>query len=257
MSKILGKHSSGTVGKVIHLAGSTAPTGTLVCDGRLVSRTTYAALFSVIGTAHGSGDGSTTFNLPDHRGIFLRGNINIPNVTGTGTAASNNATFTSHGYKRSGVKVRLASGTLSGLATATDYWTIYVDDNTLAFATSYANAIAGTKIAISGANSGVIQQWVDPEASSRTAPVSGGSTTTGVGSVQLDAYQGHKHTSTSLIDTNSLNQGAFSGAGVDGRTTLQNLMDGGYTTDGTNGVPRSGQETRPANATVLICICYQ
>jgi microcystin-dependent protein len=38
-----------------------------------VSRSTYAALFGVIGTSHGSGDGSSTFNLPDYRGRFLRG----------------------------------------------------------------------------------------------------------------------------------------------------------------------------------------
>lgn len=49
-------------------AGSTAPTGWLMCDGSAVSRTTYADLFAVIGTAYGSGDGTTTFNVPDLRG---------------------------------------------------------------------------------------------------------------------------------------------------------------------------------------------
>ena len=49
-------------------AGSTAPTGWLMCDGSAVSRTTYADLYAVIGTTYGSGDGSTTFNLPDLRG---------------------------------------------------------------------------------------------------------------------------------------------------------------------------------------------
>lgn len=60
-------------GSVITFAGSTAPSGYLHCDGSAVSRTTYADLFAAIGTAHGSGDGSTTFNLPDYRGRFLRG----------------------------------------------------------------------------------------------------------------------------------------------------------------------------------------
>ncbi len=46
-------------------AGSIAPDGYLICDGREVSRTEYADLFAVIGTAYGEGDGSTTFNLPD------------------------------------------------------------------------------------------------------------------------------------------------------------------------------------------------
>lgn len=66
---------SGTVpvGGVIPFAGTSAPTGFLACDGSAISRTTYAALFAVIGTSHGQGDGSTTFNLPDYRGRFLRG----------------------------------------------------------------------------------------------------------------------------------------------------------------------------------------
>jgi microcystin-dependent protein len=55
-------------GSVTQFAGSTAPTGWLSCDGTTVSRTTYAALFSVIGTTYGSGDGSTTFALPNMKG---------------------------------------------------------------------------------------------------------------------------------------------------------------------------------------------
>lgn len=47
--------------------------GTLVANGATVSRTTYAALFAVIGTTFGVGDGATTFNLPDMRGEFIRG----------------------------------------------------------------------------------------------------------------------------------------------------------------------------------------
>ena len=47
--------------------------GWLYCNGDAVSRTTYADLFAAIGTTYGVGDGSTTFNLPDLRGVFLRG----------------------------------------------------------------------------------------------------------------------------------------------------------------------------------------
>lgn len=50
-------------------AGSSAPTGWLLCDGSEVSRSTYANLFAVVGTIHGAGDGSTTFNLPDMQGM--------------------------------------------------------------------------------------------------------------------------------------------------------------------------------------------
>lgn len=51
----------------------TPPTGFLECDGSAISRTTYANLFAIVGTVWGTGDGSTTFNLPETRGEFLRG----------------------------------------------------------------------------------------------------------------------------------------------------------------------------------------
>ena len=70
--------------------------GFLKCDGSQYSRTQYAKLFALIGTNFGVGDGSTTFNVPDYRGCFLRGlggnsaadmytkqNSGVPNITGT------------------------------------------------------------------------------------------------------------------------------------------------------------------------------
>lgn len=60
-------------GSVLAYGATTAPTGWLLCDGSAVSRTTYATLYAVVGNAHGVGDGTTTFNLPDYRGRFLRG----------------------------------------------------------------------------------------------------------------------------------------------------------------------------------------
>lgn len=60
-------------GTVFFVAGSSAPAKSLKANGAAVSRTTYAALFAAIGTTFGAGDGSTTFNLPDLRGEFIRG----------------------------------------------------------------------------------------------------------------------------------------------------------------------------------------
>ena len=60
-------------GAVIYHAANTAPTGFLKANGAAVARSTYAALFTAIGTTFGAGDGSSTFNLPDLRGEFLRG----------------------------------------------------------------------------------------------------------------------------------------------------------------------------------------
>lgn len=60
-------------GTVAHFAAATPPTGWLACTGAAVPRSLYGALFLAIGTTYGAGDGSTTFNLPDLRGEFLRG----------------------------------------------------------------------------------------------------------------------------------------------------------------------------------------
>jgi microcystin-dependent protein len=83
-------------GVVMAFAGATAPTGWLVCDGSLINRTTYADLFAAIQTAHGSGDGTTTFALPNYAGRFLRGrangSANDPNrATRTAAASGGNA----------------------------------------------------------------------------------------------------------------------------------------------------------------------
>ena len=77
------------VGSYIQFAGSQAPAGFLVCNGGEISRTTYSELFAVIGTIYGSGDGSTTFNLPNLTDRFLQGsttsgtvkNAGLPNIT--------------------------------------------------------------------------------------------------------------------------------------------------------------------------------
>jgi len=60
-------------GYVLPFATSTVPNGFLECNGAELSRTTYTDLFAVLGTTYGVGDGSTTFNIPDLRGEFIRG----------------------------------------------------------------------------------------------------------------------------------------------------------------------------------------
>lgn len=59
-------------GTIMYFARDWAPTGWLKANGAAVSRTAYAGLFAVLGTYYGQGDGSTTFNLPDLRGEFIR-----------------------------------------------------------------------------------------------------------------------------------------------------------------------------------------
>jgi microcystin-dependent protein len=84
--------SNGAIGEIKYFAFNTPPESYLACNGASVSRTTYANLFAVIGTTFGSGDGSTTFNIPDLRDRYIIGaNTNalgtqiaeqLPNITG-------------------------------------------------------------------------------------------------------------------------------------------------------------------------------
>lgn len=58
------------IGAIRESVNSTLPAGWFLCDGSAISRTTYSALFALIGTTYGIGNGSTTFNLPDLSGVF-------------------------------------------------------------------------------------------------------------------------------------------------------------------------------------------
>ena len=79
----LGNVTQVPAGIVSAFAGVTAPAGWLMCYGQAVSRTEYSALFTALSTTYGSGDGSTTFNIPDMRGRAIAGVDNMG-----GTAAS-------------------------------------------------------------------------------------------------------------------------------------------------------------------------
>ena len=70
-------------GIMVPFAGSSAPSGWALCFGQAVLRSTYAALFTAIGTTYGAGDGSTTFNLPDMRGRVA---VGLDNIGGTSSA---------------------------------------------------------------------------------------------------------------------------------------------------------------------------
>lgn len=78
------------IGGVIYWpqAIASAPSGYLVCDGRELSRATYATLFAALGTTHGAGDGITTFNLPDLRDRFVPGAGNSYAVAAQGGSAT-------------------------------------------------------------------------------------------------------------------------------------------------------------------------
>jgi len=73
LERYAGNKSKVPAGTINMFGGSSAPTGWLICNGNAVSRTTYSSLFSIIGTTYGTGDGSTTFNLPNLKGKVVVG----------------------------------------------------------------------------------------------------------------------------------------------------------------------------------------
>ena len=152
-------------------AGTNAPNGWLKCDGSAVSRTTYAKLFQVIGTTYGTGDGSSTFNLPNFNG---RTPVGVGTSTATGATAHtlgqmegsedaivpyhNHTTTTTGGHTHT-VKAKYNSGQLAsgtarvqyandGSSTSTTMATIDSDTGTHSHTISYA----GTSGNSTGAN---------------------------------------------------------------------------------------------------------
>ena len=94
-----GSGSSDPAGTVVSWAGSATmlPSGYLLCDGSAISRTAYSDLFAVIGTTHGSGDGSTTFNLPNLVERFVLG-ADGSNPTVASTGGTSDAILVSHSH---------------------------------------------------------------------------------------------------------------------------------------------------------------
>lgn len=120
---IRGGTDGNPVGTILAFAGNGAiPDGYLLCDGAAVSRTDYADLFAVIGATYGSGDGSTTFNLPNLTDKFLQGDstagvtkpAGLPNITGMVQGSWQVNFDNSNGaFTRSGTNTVHASGSTS------------------------------------------------------------------------------------------------------------------------------------------------
>jgi microcystin-dependent protein len=109
-------------GTMLPYAGRTAPLGWLLCDGSAVSRTTYAGLFAILSTDFGSGNGTTTFNLPDTRGRIL---------AGAGTGA---------GLAGAGIRGNVPAGNATTARLTGDWWgaggTVTADNLAVQFMTA-------------------------------------------------------------------------------------------------------------------------
>jgi microcystin-dependent protein len=104
---------------IVPWSDSAVPSGFLECDGSAVSRSTYADLFAIVGTTYGSGDGSTTFNVPDLQDNVAVGKSGTKNLASTGGANTVTATGNVGGSTAN------ASLSTAQLASHSHTWTYY------------------------------------------------------------------------------------------------------------------------------------
>lgn len=256
-----GSVSDSEVSAIVAFPSNAEPDGFLYCDGRSVSRSIYSALYNKVGNRYGQGDGSTTFNLPDMRGWFMRGGVEVttktflPAAVNTGTSTIQVAV---HQFRRSGFKVRLSTTTTlpAPLTINTDYYIVYVDDDNFKVATSAANAIAGTFITLTtqGTGTHTVQQWASPDESGRYALGAGGGGS--FGGAQDDLFESHTH----IQDAHShaLSPSVFTNSGSSNPWTGgsgMGLLSATGNTTATNQYT-GGNETRAQNVTVGFFIRY-
>lgn len=121
-------------GAIVMYGGSDTPTGWLRCDGSAVSRTTYAALFAVIGTTWGAGDGSTSFNVPNFAG-------RSPIGQGTGTGLTNRVQGTTGGAETHTLATSEMPAHTHGPASDADgFWDYFASSATLQAGSTYGAA---------------------------------------------------------------------------------------------------------------------
>lgn len=237
-------------GTILPFGGTKAPTGFLMCDGAAYTRSgTYAPLFTAISTNFGAPNASS-FNVPDLRGQFLRGVMPNLQATFSGSPSNNNITVPTHPFNRTGMAVRVTSP-LTGLTAGIDYFVIVVDPNQIAFASSPANALAATKIALSGTASGmVVTQAEDPDSQLRLAMFAGGGIGSVIGSVQGDQLKSHGHQTEGFADTGNPDGSADR---TNSYYFMHPLRGGSFRLKVD---PTGGNETRPKNAYVNYIIKY-
>lgn len=243
-------------GTLIQFAGTSCPASYLAADGMSYLQTTYPALYAAIGTAYGAMDGSH-FNVPDMRGQFARGVISATLGGTISLVSGNTMTITGHGFNHSGIQVWIVSGTPpGGLSSATSYYVIYIDANTFQLAASQHDAISGTAITLSDTTTGafLIQQVDALNTASRLASAFGGSSGGNVGSSQMDQLQGHAHGIIAPGGALADNYGSDIPLQRGGGGTSPDLLTTNIVSDGTNGTPNVGFETRAKNIYVLYCI---
>lgn len=202
-------------GTIHEFAGSTAPSGYFFCDGSAVSRTAEAALFAVIGTAYGVGDGSTTFNLPDKRGRVAVGR---DDMGGTG-ANRLGATLT-------GTRASTANGIISGLSSTVGLAVGMVAFGTgIGAAATIASIDSATQVTLS------VNNTATGSAAIRFAVIDGNTLGAAGGAaahtLTIAQMPAHTHTITALNSRNTSLGGSETIADTSSNTTMTTNSTGG------------------------------
>lgn len=234
-------------GMVMYFANTTAPQGWFQCNGAAISRTTYLDLFSAIGTVYGTGNGSTTFNLPDFRGQFLRAWSSATPTMATFTGTINNLATPTPAAGNILTVTTPPTGTLrigqviTGGATAAG--TIIINQLT------GTTGGAGT-YTVSGAN-----QLVVSAALTASVPDAGRT----IGSTQTDAIR--NITGSVSGAANPTRFASATGAFTTSVSATRDLGTGSGSADSTFTLNASTQvptstENRPVNSALMVCIKY-
>jgi len=216
-------------GMVTPYAGSSAPSGWLLCDGSAISRSTYADLFAVIGTTFGSGDGSTTFNVPDLRSsVALGAGTRVRTMTFDGASAvdpsNDQITVASNDWLHTGQAVALTGSSLPTGLTAGTYYVIRVSATVIKLAANVANANAGTAVDITVDGSGTCT--LTQTLTNRTLGTTGGEETHALTDAEMASHV-HPPLNGSAFYINGTDQDA-----IPGGTSPSNLTN---TTTGSAG----------------------
>jgi microcystin-dependent protein len=225
-------------GAVMPFAANSAPAGWLTANGAAISRTTYSALFAVIGGTYGVGDGSTTFNLPDLRGYFVRGSGTNSDGVASGTFGARQAdAYKSHNH--------------GGLTTA---------GNTGGESADHAHYVSGTTGGESADHAHYVSGTTSSNGSHTHTQLGGGSHDDGGPNVTGSVTSG----TLSNIAANGAHTHTFA-AWSGGRNTAHTHSFAGWT-GGRNtahthsvqlGINFEGSgETRPRNIPMLYCIKF-
>jgi microcystin-dependent protein len=244
------------VGDVKAVATEEPPFGWLKCDGAVISRTQYPALFDAIGIRYGAGNGSTTFGLPDLRGEFVRGwddgrGVDVDRVLGSSQAGQN----ASHNHDATAANDGDHSHTVSGTAAPDGAHTHGLSASATS-AGGHQHLISGTA-ASAGAHSHSLQIGSNDIAGSRPPIVAPGQNPVAVGGA-IGADGAHTHAvsgSTTLNGDHSHTvTGTAASGGAHGHAVSGTAASDGNHAHAITVADSGGNESRPRNVALLYVI---